>query len=107
MTGIQRAATLEGLIMLSRLTISKNLRIPGRLGKIAGDSCRYYAAILDLKFRITGKNLMTDIDRIIIELDNNELTTPDNTGKLPKNRIAGIIILFITAALAWLPWFFI
>jgi len=68
MTGIHRAVTFGGLIMLSRLSIRRDLKIPGVFGELIGESFRFFAQIVDSKKRITRKNLIEDIDRLMIEL---------------------------------------
>ena len=69
-SGINRAVTLSGLITLSRLSIRPDLKIPGGFGALVGESFRFFALIIsrDSKKRITMKNLMGDIDRLLIEL---------------------------------------
>jgi heptaprenyl diphosphate synthase len=108
MTGIQRAVTLEGLIMLSRLTIRRDLKIPGAFGELIGESFRYFAQIMDSKKRITRKNLVGDIDQLMIELS--EGKTPgagesQSQAEAPaaRTKAAGFIILALVVILAWIP----
>ncbi|MCL2479303.1 MAG: heptaprenyl diphosphate synthase, partial [Treponema sp.] len=73
MTGIQRAATLEGLIMLSRLTIRADLRIPGSFGEMTGESFRLFTILTESKPHITLKNMMNDIDALMLDLEKKEV----------------------------------
>ena len=120
-TGIHRAATLQGLIMLSRLSIRPDLKIPGGFGALVGESFRYFAIIMDSKKRVTRKNLIEDIDRLMIDLSNNEETrenpaehslntierqaaevAADETCPAARTTAAGFIILAIVVILSWL-----
>ena len=122
-TGIHRAVTLEGLVMLSRLSIRPDLKIPGGFGALVGESFRFFAVIMDSKKRVTRKNLMADIDRLMIDLSNegtrevpadtsqNCVTCPDAEIQIPKNeesipaartKVSGVVILAIAAILSWL-----
>ena len=105
MTGISRAVTLQGLIMLSKLSIRRDLKIPGGFGAIIGESFRYYANILDSKTRITRKNIIEDIDKLMIDLSEEEIPQ-DSQGTATRTKPAGFVILAIVVILSWLPWFF-
>lgn len=100
MTGIQRAATLEGLIMLSRLTVRRDLRLPGRFGELIGESFRLFAQITDSKPHITVKNLMADIDQLMLDLGNNNDCGQEKTASA-KTKPAGFAILAAVVIFAW------
>ena len=105
MTGINRAVTLEGLIMLSRLSIRRDLKIPGNFGALLGESLKYFSLITEAKHRITGKNLINDIDNLMIDL------SEEGTGKewggeaeaVVKTKPVGFVFLTIVVMLSWLP----
>jgi len=104
-TGIQRAVTLGGLIMLSRFTIRQDLKIPGLFGELIGESFRIFAVIMNQKQDITRKNLIADIDRLMIELssdtaENSQSAVNPVTGTKPT----GFAILAVVVILSWLPW---
>jgi len=111
-TGINRAVTLEGLIMLSRFTIRQDLKIPGLFGELIGESFRIFAVMMNQKQHITRKNLIADIDRIMLDLsgDTSEAPQPvvapvSHTQALsPGTKPAGFVILAIVVILSWLPW---
>ena len=67
-TGIHRAVTLEGLVMLSRLIIRQDMKIPGLLGELLSDTFKYFTVIMNRKERIRGKNIIAAIDSLLIEL---------------------------------------
>ena len=114
MTGIQRAVTLQGLIMLSRLSIRQDLKIPGSFGELIGESFRILAQITDSKRRITRKNLIGDIDQLMIDLSElgedqmPEAMFPENQSTAPAKRTKalGFVIIAVALSLAWLIWGF-
>jgi hypothetical protein len=67
-TGIHRAVTLEALVMLSRLTIRPDLKIPGLFGELLSETFMFFAVIMSRKERITGKNIIAAVDSLLIEL---------------------------------------
>jgi heptaprenyl diphosphate synthase len=103
MTGIQRAVTLEGLIMLSRFTIRQDLKIPGFFGELIGESFRIFAVIMNQKQHITRKNLIGDIDRLMLNLSAADASPP---AVVPASgtKPAGFVILAFVVILSWLPW---
>jgi len=104
-TGIQRAVTLEGLIMLSRFTIRQDLKIPGLFGELIGESFRIFAVIMNQKQDITRKNLIADIDRLMIELSRDTAENSQSAVNLVTGtKPAGLIILAVVVILSWLPW---
>ena len=105
--GIHRAVTLEGLIMLSRFTIRRDLKIPGFFGELLGESFRIFAEITNRKQRITRKNFIADIDRLMLELSGDDAipaAPQTNPGTKPRTKPAGFVILALVVVLAWLPW---
>ena len=106
MTGIHRAVTLGGLIMLSRLSIRRDLKIPGIFGELIGESFRFFAKIIDSKKRITRRNLMGDIDRLMIELSTgveDQSLLNQETVPAERTKALGFVILAIVTAISWLP----
>jgi heptaprenyl diphosphate synthase len=100
--------------MLSRLSIRRDLKIPGGFGELIGESFRYFALIMASKHRITRKNLMHDIDRLMMELSEDEATLPEpehsqefGRGLSSSTSTQGLIILCVLGILFWLPLFFL
>jgi heptaprenyl diphosphate synthase len=103
--GIQRAVTLEGLIMLSRFAIRRDLRLPGAFGDLIGESFRILASIQERRNTVTRKNFVTGIDALLIELSEageppaGEPAEASRRGSTP----AGRIILAAAVILSWVP----
>jgi heptaprenyl diphosphate synthase len=108
LAGIQRGVTLEGLIMVSRIAIRRDLRLPGSFGKLIGESFRILAFVQERKGAITRKNFVRDIDTLMIDLSGAEaLCMETGNGRLPgraKPPAAGRLILAAAVVLSWLPW---
>jgi len=110
--GIHRAVTLEALVMLSRVAIRADLRLPGLFGELTGESFRVFSLLVGQKHRVARKTFVADIDRLMFELggDVPEATEPESVSSpgagetLPvKTKPAGYVILAVTVILAWLP----
>ena len=102
--GIHRAVTLAALVMLSKTTIRQDLKLPGAFGQILGESLRMFSVIMSRRLRITGKNLVAEIDNLMMELS--EETLPQHPVPAVKTKLAGYVILITAIVLSWLPWFF-
>ncbi|MDR3356932.1 MAG: Gx transporter family protein [Spirochaetaceae bacterium] len=66
--GIGKAATVEGLVMLSRVTVSPRLRLPGRAGGLFAEAFTLLNSLLEKKKSIHAKSFISDIDRILCEI---------------------------------------
>jgi heptaprenyl diphosphate synthase len=107
--GLQRAATLEGLIMLSRFAIRRDLRLPGPLGELTGESFRILAHIQERRSAVSAKNFAAGIDALLIELSETEDFPADASGE-PRRRgstALGRVLLAAAVILSWLPWVFL
>jgi heptaprenyl diphosphate synthase len=102
LAGIHRGVTLEALIMLSRVTIRQDLRLPGFFGELVGESFRIFAQIMERKNIIDRKNIAAGLDRLMIELSEIPAETKDET-KQNSSTTGGIIILAFTVILSWIP----
>jgi len=110
--GIHRAVTLEALIMLSRLAIRPDLRIPGLFGSLIGESFRVFALLMNQKRRVTSKTLIADIDSLLFELSadaveahepDSEKASGDCADKPVKTKPAGYVVLVVVVILSWVP----
>jgi len=116
--GIHRAVTLAALIMLSKVTIRQDLTIPGAFGHILSESLRIFSVIMSKKFHVTGKNIFTEIDTLMLEICNEQLTEKSNfhfkeaepsfqrtdSNEKIRTKPVGYVILIIVAVISWLPW---
>jgi heptaprenyl diphosphate synthase len=116
LAGLQRGVTLEALVMLSRFSIRRDLRLPGAFGQLLGESFRIFGLIMDRKRIITRGNLMAGIDALLIELSETppeegaggraarDAAPQPGEGILPGKRgPGGRFLLVAVVSLAWLP----
>jgi heptaprenyl diphosphate synthase len=100
-SGIHRAITVEGLIMLSKLTISKDLRLPGYFGETLSRSLRIFYRITTIKIRIRPRNFLSDLDAVMLELsDEAEFDIVD----MPRMQFKGYVILSAVILSSWSLW---
>ena len=110
--GVHRAFTLAALVMLSKVTIRQDLNIPGAFGKLLSDSLCMFSAIMNRKYRITGKNLIVEIDNLMLELSEQDRPCargnsrgeelPQATSPEQKTKPAGYVVLAVIIILSWL-----
>ena len=103
--GIHRAVTLQALVMLSKLTIRHDLKLPGAFGQLLSNSLQYFSVIINKKHRINGKNLIASIDTLMLELIEEKFLSSDTAAK--KTKTIAYVLIVIVILLSWLPWFVI
>jgi heptaprenyl diphosphate synthase len=106
--GLEKAVILQGLLLLSRACIRSDLRLPGTIGSVLGDSFRILELLRAKKGLIRRGRLIDGIDRLICDAEAAADSTPENTPrsgpKLNGKTVAllgGMVIL--TAVLGFLP----
>jgi heptaprenyl diphosphate synthase len=107
LAGLRRAATLEGLFMLSRLTVRPDLHLPGSFGGLIGESFRILTLITEKKHRVRAKSLAADIDELMLELSAPDAAPGETESPTVPSTVPGIIILAAAVIAAWLPWLFL
>lgn len=100
--GIHRAVTLEALVMLSKFSVRQDLKIPGAFGELLCESLRIFSVIMSGKYRITYNNFIAEIDKMMLNLSEEELPVTFKEGQ--KTKPAGYVVLIIIIFLSWLPW---
>ncbi|MCL1992449.1 MAG: hypothetical protein FWG66_05840 [Spirochaetes bacterium] len=106
--GLHRAVTFQSLLMISRLSIRRDLKIPGGFGELVGESFRIFSGIMNSRGSVSRKNFMADIDRLLISLSDGSAAQESSGDEPPpaeKTSPAGFAILAAIAALSWLPLF--
>jgi heptaprenyl diphosphate synthase len=101
-SGLHRAVTFMGLIMLSKASIRQDLKIPGAFGELLGESLRLFSVMMGKKYHLKIKNPIKVIDTLLLELSEDEFSA--NTEEQQKTKSAGYIILALIIFLSWLPW---
>jgi hypothetical protein len=104
LAGLEKAITLEGLLMLSRACVRGGLKLPGTVGSLLGESLRLLELMRERKGIITKRHFIAGIDRLMLELETADIDAAANiTLKRPKRSVKNIMLLsaivIITAAL--------
>lgn len=105
-TGLEKAITLEALIMMSKATIRSDLHLPGVFGKLIAESFRIFEVLLAKKKQFSWQKPVENIDRLLLELSETE-STPDGTLETAgrgSRHIVGRSILFAQTVLIWIFW---
>jgi len=105
-SGIERALTLSGLMMLSRVFVRGDLRLPGNLGSLLGQSMRVLEMMREKKAMIAKGRVISGIDRMIFEIEAAQTGDSDSgPRKETRRNVKGIALLAamiaFTAALAF------
>ena len=106
--GIEKALTLGSLILLSRACINIDLRLPGKIGFLLGESFRMLEIFRQKKGYIRRGKIIAGIDRVLSEVEAEaEAVGKHEEHKKKKLNYISLIVLgiIITAAafLAFIP----
>ena len=107
--GIRRAVTLEGLFMLSRCCIRKDIALPGQFGEIANESFRIFSHLGE-EFSIAGEdkklfrgqNWVKRLDELLLAYGE-RLGPVHNTAEKTETSLKAKIILAAVIVLSWVP----
>jgi len=101
--GVHRAFTLQSFVMLSKLVIRRDLKMPGAFGELLCESLHIFSVIINKKYNIPKKNVLVEIDNLMLELSGVTLPAPDE--KIIKTKPIGFVILSLAVILSWLPYY--
>jgi hypothetical protein len=106
--GLEKAVILQGLLLLSRACIRSDLRLPGTVGALLGDSFRILELLRAKKGMIRRRRVVDGIDRLMGEVEMMAAYTPENNPHDGQNLdgksvvlLSGMVVL--TAVLGFLP----
>lgn len=111
--GLERSATLIGMIYLSRFSVRKGLRLPGKTGNLLSLVFFYFERILEGE-RITRGNLIKKLDEKIFAVHSSaeaalyakggsvsENPSPISSSEAPVSTAAGLIFMVAVVSLNW------
>jgi len=105
--GLEKAFTLGGLVMLSRACIRSDLRLPGTIGSLLGESLQMLELMREKKHLINKRRIIAGIDTMLLELETINMNSPEPS---PKPNVKSILLLsaivLLSAALGFIPRFF-
>ena len=97
--GIHRAVTFEALVMISKVSIRQDLKIPGAFGELLSESLKIFSGMMSRKIRITGKNIFVEIDNLLLELSATD--TPAIEAHEQKTKPLGFFIIAVVVLVSW------
>ena len=101
MSGIEKSSAVIGLIYISRFSVRKGLKLPGRLGELLSGVFFYFERLTTGK-RIERGNIIRQLDLMLIELGNTGTTenkSPGNEKIVPGAR--DYIIALLPLIVSW------
>jgi len=106
LSGLEKAITLEALIMLSKTSIRSDLHLPGNFGSLIAESFQIFEELLAQKKQFDWKKPIESIDLVLISLSEKPITQHEwqNTMKNKKERAAGRFLLILKTTLIWTFW---
>lgn len=68
LTGLTKGITISGLVFVSLFSVSRNLSLPGRFGRLLGRSFYYFERLYGEKRKVGRKSFLADVDAILLSL---------------------------------------
>lgn len=98
--GIHRAVTLQALVVLSKVSVRQDLKVPGAFGELLSESLRLFSIMMSRKYRFKENGFITEIDNMLLELS---VENPDDyvVKESVRTKHAGFIVLFLVIVFSW------
>jgi len=104
-TGIDKAITISGLVILSRACIRNDLRLPGTIGSLLGESLRMLELLREKRGMIKRKQIINGLDQLMLEMETIDID--DTPMKKQPINVKSILLLIamvlITAGMSLIP----
>ena len=102
-SGFTKGISLAGLVFISLFSVTPSLKLPGKLGGLLGRMFYYFELILDGKKRVTARDFIGSLDRILEEIfPPKAIPEPRHAGEKRGGSLAGNIIYpLFWMVLAW------
>jgi len=110
--GIDKAVTISGLVILSRVCIRNDLKLPGTIGSVLGESLRLLELMRERKGMIKPKQIISGLDQLLLEIENINTADPANTPAQKqaisiKNILLLCAMVLITFGMTFIPNFYL
>jgi len=99
LAGLEKALTLEGLLMLSRTCIASDLRLPGAVGSLLGESLRILELMRQKKGLIRRGRIVAGIDQMIEEIEAVNIPEPEAPSPTPPRSVKSMLLLGVIVLL--------
>ena len=97
--GLTKGITISGLIFVSLFSVSKNLVLPGRLGRLLGKSFYYFESLYSQKKKVHRRTFFQDVDEILLALFPSDIK-PTSSAAVVKTRVPGYLAIFFTIGIS-------
>jgi heptaprenyl diphosphate synthase len=110
--GLEKAVSLEGLLMLSRACIKSDLRLPGTIGSLLGESLRILELMREKRGMIRRGHIIAGIDQLMPEMEAVNVNEPENAPhrkpqRSGKSIVLLCVIVLLTAVMGFGPYLLI
>jgi heptaprenyl diphosphate synthase len=96
--GLEKAVTLEALVMLSRACIKSDLKLPGTIGSLLGESFRLLEQMRENIKTISRGHIIDGIDKLMLKMETVNSEDAVHHDK-PKRNIRSILVLIVMVLL--------
>ncbi len=107
-TGLFKALTIVGLVFISLVAVRADLRLPGRLGSLAGKVFWSFEQIMEHRDRLearrpfkSGDLLLLDLYERLLAMDESHAATDRRKATAVVSTGAGRLVAFTVVALQW------
>lgn len=105
--GLTKGITISGLVFVSLFSVSRDLVLPGRFGRLLGRSFYYFERLYSEKRRVRRKSFLSDVDAILLSLFPSAAVDEASKGG-GRTGFPGLILIILSLVLAsflsfW-PW---
>jgi len=115
--GIDKALVISGLVIISRICVKSDLKLPGTIGSLLGESLRLLELMRERMYLIKRKQIISGLDQLMLEIEKTAFDTHDNThlnthtdthtNTNDKEKVKNILLLcamvIITAGMNFIP----
>jgi heptaprenyl diphosphate synthase len=89
--GIDKALTIAGLVFLSRACVKSDLRLPGIIGSLLGESLYMLELLRERRRMITRKHIISGLDQLMLEMET--INLDDTPIKKQPINVKSILLL--------------
>jgi heptaprenyl diphosphate synthase len=100
-SGLLKATAMTGLIALSQFSIRSDLRLPGRIGGLIGQSLFYFEKIMGERRRIERKDIIGSIDTVLLEIYSAGIVEKSATKTRAHSTLPGLAVLSSVVLINW------
>jgi len=90
-SGIDKAITISGLVIISRICVKSDLRLPGTIGALLGESLRMLELMREKRDMIKRKQIISGLDQLMLEMET--INIDDTAMKKQAINVKSILLL--------------